>query len=719
MTFNEYCEYIGNPLADPIARLVIIPSGEYWTALRRFHQERDGVELRLSDLVRENSWLAMPDEIFSRVNDAMTGMALNGKTVILLGMPGYLALLTDDNKRAAVVALREWIDDASELNAVCLLRSDDCSGTALKEVFTNPRYRQRKQLIEIEDPTIEKSSSSLWSSSAEMAPEDAEGFPVLTEVMLIDDELATLIPSACDTFRNYLRYVEEYPYDTSNRRIVVASRGQELAGLSAEVRQVVSLRDFARVIHNVEAEDLSETTLRWMCEQGKEAPYKAISEVLKLRFFPIEEMKKSILLVFDRCKSVEREALLWLVRDTAPKGSYLDSVIHQDGVTVNNFRSAYLIAASAFLDEFEMYARERSDAILEADVALSCTDIRQFIVHTSTEATSRVAPWLNCGTKEERVEMLRRCSVDGVVLKAVKDVYPEVAAYLSAEKVYSDAKQEIYFKEYRELKLAGNITPDFFRKAEQMPLLSSVQSRDSIVQRYASDSGCAMLVVDAMGAEWLPMLVAMARERNLGIESVAVGEARLPTMTQFNSIYWPDTARRLPDMKRFDNIAHNGVEMHETRPAEENMATELDVIGSELFHRVEIGLVRFKRVLVTADHGSSRLAALAWQSEPKLARTLACEEGAEIADWRYRERAAHGDCPPELEETLDGKYWVVRGYDRLPKKGGGQGFELHGGATLEERLVPVVVFSLTGQFIPMAKAGEKRAQIVENDDFDL
>jgi len=173
----------------------------------------------------------------------------------------------------------------------------------------------------------------------------------------------------------------------------------------------------------------------------------------------------------------------------------------------------------------------------------------------------------------------------------------------------------------------------------------------------------------------------------------------------------------LPGIKRFDNIAHNGVEAHEARRVEENLAAALDVIGSEVLPRVAEGLAQFERVLVTADHGSSRLAVLAWQAEPRLARTLDCEAGAEIADWRYRERAAQGGCPSELEETLDGRHWVVRGYDRLPKKGGGQSFELHGGATLEERLVPVVVFSMTGQFVP--KTGGKRAQIVEKDDYDL
>jgi hypothetical protein len=250
-------------------------------------------------------------------------------------------------------------------------------------------------------------------------------------------------------------------------------------------------------------------------------------------------------------------------------------------------------------------------------------------------------------------------------------------------------------------------------------LPSSVQSRDALVQRYASDNGCALLVVDAMGAEWLPMLVVLARERNIGVESMTVGETHLPTSTKFNNIYWPDAARRLPDIKRFDNIAHNGAEAHETRRAEENLAAAFNVIGGEVLPRVAEGLARFERVLVTADHGSSRLAALAWQSAPRLARTIPCEEGAEAADWRYRERATQGGCPPELEETLDGRHWVMRGYDRLSKKGGGQGFELHGGATLEERLVPVVIFSRAGQFTPKARTGAKRTQIVEKDDFDL
>jgi len=242
MNLNDYIEYIRNPLADSNARVIIVPPGEAWTTLRRFCQERGNVELRLSDLVRENAWLPMPDEVFERVRETTKAPVDSNKGLVLLGLPGYLELLTDENKRAAIVALREWVDDATGRESVCLLGSDDCTKQLLKEVFNNPRYRQRKQLIEINAEQVFQ----------EVNPEAAERITGRTEVMLVGDDLAPFIPETCETFQKHLRYTEEHPNDSSLRRIVVASEGRQLAGLSAEVRQVVCLQDFARVFYDVE-----------------------------------------------------------------------------------------------------------------------------------------------------------------------------------------------------------------------------------------------------------------------------------------------------------------------------------------------------------------------------------------------------------------------------------------------------------------------------------
>jgi hypothetical protein len=702
MKMNEYCEYIRNPLSEAKARVVVIPPGESWTALRRFCQERGDFEVRLSDLVMESGWLPMPDEVFGRIRDAVTAQETRGRSFVLLGMPGYLALLTDENKRAVIFALREWMDNAFGLEAVCLLLSNDSTELLIKDVFANPRYRQGKQLIEIESDDV-----VLQSEAGH------------TEVMLVGDDLASFIPEGCETFQKYLRYTEEHPDDRSVRRIVVASEGRQLSGLSAEVRQAVCLRDFARMFYDVIDARLSEDALRWMCERGKEGSGKTLSETLNTLFFPEGGVAKHVLRVFDGRKSMERGALLWLLKNVAPKGSYLECIQRHEGIVVDNFRSAYVTGAAQWLDNSEDYSGERRDAIKEADIKISDADIRQFITRCAGESTSRVAPWLICGTDAEQAELLRRCIMAGIVSNSIKEVYPEAAAYLNTDLFFGDEILEEYFSEYRELKMTGRVTPGFCEKAQQMVPPSSVQSRDAIVQRYAPDSGCALLVVDAMGVEWMPMLVTLARQRNLGVDSIKVGRACLPTSTKFNKIHWPDVTRLLSNIKRFDNIAHNGAEAHEARSAEENLAAALAVIGDAVLPRVAEGLVRFERVLVTADHGSSRLAVLAWQAEPRLVRTLDCIADVEINDWRYGARTTQSECPPELEETLGGEHWVVRGYNRLPKKGGGQGFELHGGATLEERLVPIVIFSRAGQFEPKAKTSGKRVQIVEKDDFNL
>ncbi len=702
MILNEYFKYIENPSKTAKARVLVLPRGNAWITLRRFCQECDNVELRLSDLITEKAWLPMPDEVFERVHDAMQTKEMSGKTVTLLGLSGYFALLTEENKRAAIVALRDWVDATSKRDAVCLLKGDECTKKILGDVFSNPRYRQGMQLIEI---TAKQSTPD----------EEPEGH---TEVMLVEEEFAPLISDVDVTLQEYFRYTEEHPNDSSTHRIMVASKGRELAGLNAEVRQIVCVRCFAREFCNVDDPELSEDSLWWMCEQGKEIPNKTLPEKLKMLFFKKGDVEKHVLRVFDTLKGVEREALLWLIKQIAPKGSYLDSIVGQKEVSVDNFHSAYITGAFNRLAKATQQANERRDAIRDAGEIMADADIRRFIALCENESTSLVAPWMNCGTAIEKAELLRRCSEDHIVSNAVKAVYPEITAYLNKTTVFGDITLEEYFGEYRELKMTGHVKPEFYSKSASMSPVG-VQSRDAILQQHASDEGCALLVVDAMGAEWLPMLVALAQERKQNVESIAVGQSQLPTSTAFNKIHWTDEKRRLKDIKRFDNIAHNGVEAHETRSPEENLVAALSVIGETILPRVAAGLVDFERVLVTADHGSSRLAALAWCSEPRLTKTLPNEEGVSVADWRYRERSAHGECPSEMEETLDGRFWVVRGYDRLPKKGGGQGFELHGGATLEERLVPVVVFSRTGLFEPTVSTCDQRAQIVENDDFDL
>jgi hypothetical protein len=194
-----------------------------------------------------------------------------------------------------------------------------------------------------------------------------------------------------------------------------------------------------------------------------------------------------------------------------------------------------------------------------------------------------------------------------------------------------------------------------------------------------------------MGAEYMPLLIALAKRRGMNIESQTIAITKLPTETKFNPIKW-DKARLLPEVKSIDNIVHDGVIKYELSTPEQNFAETLRIFETEIMNRIADGLNRFIRVVVTADHGASRLAVIAhnegkgstlpWNGQPD--------------DWRYSLAPQGAVRPLEMEQEYfpeTGKtYWIVRGYNRLPKMGG-KLYELHGGATPEERLVPLVVFT--------------------------
>ena len=72
---------------------------------------------------------------------------------------------------------------------------------------------------------------------------------------------------------------------------------------------------------------------------------------------------------------------------------------------------------------------------------------------------------------------------------------------------------------------------------------------------------------------------------------------------------------------------------------------------------------------------------------------------------------------------------IIKGYNRFSKSGG-PGFEIHGGATIEEQVVPVIVFERVAAFSESAPTADPvaqkpqsvvnaDAQIGINNDFDI
>jgi hypothetical protein len=299
-------------------------------------------------------------------------------------------------------------------------------------------------------------------------------------------------------------------------------------------------------------------------------------------------------------------------------------------------------------------------------------------------------------------------------------MYPALTDYLTDEYDYGNAMLTNYFRTYRRQKIANRTTSEFAQTAFSAVLPPSFALRDSVLQELSSDANTVLLVVDGMGAEYQPLLLSMAKRLGRNVQSATVAAVRLPSSTDYNHIQWDKNRIIEPGIHEVDNISHTGAKKHEKCSAAHNIVATLAVF-EDVFNKIAQALSKYDRVVVTADHGSSRLAVLS--IEQKFSTTLPWN--GDPQDWRFAIAPKNAERPAEFEKADvmcdDGTittYWVVRGYNRLPKQGGK--LSVHGGATLEERLVPIVVFSKTKTVEAQKPIGKPTTeQLVEKMDFDI
>jgi hypothetical protein len=699
LTVHDYTAFILNQSTNQhLTRVLVAPNTEIAHQLLHFHIERGMDVVRVCDCIqqKETTWLPMPDEIFGRIDESVR--QLNGEAVVV-GLDAYLALIENQYVQTAFARLRQLMDK-EDYSAVFIVTGIWLNN--IWKIFKNPKYEAGRKVI-------------FFTGDTEIA-----GGP--PNVILVGKEWAKLKPPVCESFKDYLLNIGDFTTTTVNTvTIGLPLHEQPIAGLNPAIKQIVTLADYMRSFYNVD-DEIPETVLQWIFKQVHERKCSSGLEAVRQSFGLDADLLRVAPKRLVTCHDeVEGTAWLWMLRKTIKQDSYLQRVISLPNLTLDNFLQGYVVdGALACMGDScaEQLALERRAALREIDVPYEAHIIR-LIAESANKPIQDVAIWLNNETSYEHTELVRRCATLDLtdnVPDVVLQVYPLLADYI-VEYSYGNPELDAYFKLYRKLKLLNIVTPEFCHRAFNATVPRTIQSRDAIIQPYSMDGKSALLVVDGMGAEYLPVLLAQAKKHQIGIIRYEVATCCLPTSTKYNSFIWP-SERRLQDIKRIDGVIHAGAKANEPNTYAENLVAVLDeMIAKRIFERIADGLTRYEQVVVTSDHGASRLALLAYENN--LAQTLPNPSDKEIIDWRYTNAPENKTCPEEMEDTLDGKYWVVRGYNRLPKSGGKKN-ELHGGATLEERLVPVIVFKkgavLESQTVQPIKSVE---QLVEKDDFDL
>lgn len=274
---------------------------------------------------------------------------------------------------------------------------------------------------------------------------------------------------------------------------------------------------------------------------------------------------------------------------------------------------------------------------------------------------------------------------------ALKTVYPELAYYLNNDASVNSASltqfHYDYFEEYKWLKATDSITSAFVekvhaiaqQKGESVYLLTP---RNQLVTEMYDDH-TMILFVDGMGIEYADYLayifsdIDQARYRY----SIKAGYCILPSITEINKDFMNGRQTVEPPMRELDEHKHANCVYPE------NIIKELEILKTVKDRALSALGGEVSRIIIAADHGTSRMAVRIRNT--KFDNALPKPENTSV--YKYGRFCDQNPGGAEYETAInyEGKL-IFADYSRFVQSGAPID-EIHGGASLEEWLVPVAV----------------------------
>jgi hypothetical protein len=305
-------------------------------------------------------------------------------------------------------------------------------------------------------------------------------------------------------------------------------------------------------------------------------------------------------------------------------------------------------------------------------------------------------------TKVEREEIIAWLSKNGMIPE-LDDIYPELAAYLKKYVFKCSELADLlteYFEEYKRQKLANNIKTKFLEKVNELALsriFNRLPTRNEIMDTI-DKSNAFLYWLDALGVEYLAFIESLVQKRGLSLR-VSVARAELPTITSFNRDFYDawqgdkfkdDELDATKHKDKCDyNFTNNELPIH--------LEKELDIIKVMINKAAtDLALRRYKNFLIVSDHGASRLAVLRRQEEKYETDTIGEHSG----------RCCKQFQPYDLRFAAEENgYLVLADYGRF-KGSRAANVEVHGGASLEEVIVPIIELSLKDESVTVKLVNE-------------
>ena len=279
------------------------------------------------------------------------------------------------------------------------------------------------------------------------------------------------------------------------------------------------------------------------------------------------------------------------------------------------------------------------------------------------------------------------------VTDVLANVYPALDAYLKKYifecPVLADELTE-YFDAYKLQKVTNHISEEFICLVEKYASdisYARLPTRDNAIKSITDKKNSYLYWIDALGVEYLSYIAALAKKKGLSIH-VDIVRSDLPTITAMNKAFYDqwDGGKKYKE-DRLDDIKHKdkGGYFFTKDEAPIYIPAELQVIEDAINKAaMELIMHHCKSFIIASDHGASRLAVIKKQESLYETETQGEHSG------RCCKFFEGCDVPYKIEEN---GYIVLSDYGRF-RGSRCANVEVHGGASLEEIVVPVITLTL-------------------------
>lgn len=287
------------------------------------------------------------------------------------------------------------------------------------------------------------------------------------------------------------------------------------------------------------------------------------------------------------------------------------------------------------------------------------------------------------------------------VLAVLKAHFPELSAYMKTFVVTLDhihrkdtpemvaLRNDLttYFDQYKWQKLENHLDPTFRDWVEKLATKRVYNQLDerSLLMKRVDRNRSTVFFVDALGVEYLSYIQEKCKEQGLRCH-IHICHGELPSITSMNKGFVHKDTKCIKELDELKH--HNQTYDYEKQKLPIHLVAELQVID-HLLQDIKDKLLtkEIKEAVVVSDHGATRLAVLSEE-----------ENGATFVDGENKGQHGGRCClvseNPHLPyAAYENGYAVLANYSRF--KGSRKAdVEVHGGATLEEVLVPLIRISL-------------------------